>query len=133
MAGHFSRVYALVAAIPSGQVTTYGQIASLLGDPRGARTVGWALHSNPYPGVVPCHRVVNKRGELSGGFAFGGPEVQRSLLEQEGVSFLPDGRVDLERHLWQPDRRDATLMETVLGQRVAPVHRKRVGTWSRSI
>lgn len=100
---HFSRIYQLVSSIPWGEVATYGQIAGLLGDPRGARTVGWALHSNPYPGKVPCHRVVNKRGELSGGFAFGGPEVQRSLLEVEGVTFLPKGRVDLARHLWRPE------------------------------
>ena len=102
MKGYFSRVYHLVASVPYGRVATYGQIAVLLGDPRAARTVGWALHSNPYPGVVPCHRVVNKEGELSGGFAFGGAERQRSLLKEEGVRFLPDGRVDLERHLWRP-------------------------------
>lgn len=100
--GYFSQVYRIVSRIPEGKVTTYGQIASLLGNPRGARTVGWALHSNPYPKVVPCHRVVNKEGELSGGFAFGGWETQRSLLEEEGVRFLTGGRVDLERHLWQP-------------------------------
>ena len=102
--GYFSQVYQIVSRIPEGKVATYGQIAFLLGNLRGARTVGWALHSNPYPGVVPCHRVVNKEGELSGGFAFGGSEKQRSLLEKEGVRFLLDGRVDLERHLWQPGR-----------------------------
>lgn len=102
--GYFSQVYRIVSRIPAGRVATYGQIAFLLGNPRGARTVGWALHSNPYSGVVPCHRVVNKEGELSGGFAFGGWEEQRSLLEKEGVRFLLDGKVDLERHLWQPGR-----------------------------
>jgi methylated-DNA-protein-cysteine methyltransferase related protein len=102
--GYFSRVYQIVSRIPAGKVATYGQIALLLGNPRGARTVGWALHSNPYPKVVPCHRVVNKEGELSGGFAFGGGEKQRSFLEEEGVHFLPDGRVDLKGHLWQPER-----------------------------
>jgi len=102
MKGYFSRVYQLVSSIPYGKVATYGQIAALLGDPRGARTVGWALHSNPDAGRVPCHRVVNRKGELSGGFAFGGVERQRSLLEEEGVHFLPDGRADLERDLWRP-------------------------------
>ena len=101
----FQRVWTIVRLIPYGKVATYGQIAFLLGDPRGARTVGWALHSNPYAKVVPCHRVVNKRGELSGGFAFGGPEKQRFLLEEEGVRFLPDGRVDLARHLWCEEER----------------------------
>ena len=101
MTGYFSRVYQIVSSIPRGKVATYGRIAALLGNVRGARTVGWALHSNPYPGNVPCHRVVNKDGELSGGFAFGGPERQRSLLEQEGVHFLADGRVDLARDLWR--------------------------------
>jgi len=100
--GYFSKVYRIVSTIPPGKVATYGQIAALLGDARGARTVGWALHCNPFPGLVPCHRVVNQRGELSGGFAFGGQERQRCLLEREGVSFLPDGRVDLKRHLWRP-------------------------------
>lgn len=103
-AGYFSQVYRIVSQIPGGKVATYGQIASLLGNPRAARTVGWALHSNPYPKVLPCHRVVNRKGELSGRFAFAGPERQRSLLEEEGVRFLRDGRVDLERHLWQPGR-----------------------------
>jgi methylated-DNA-protein-cysteine methyltransferase-like protein len=102
MKGYFSRVYQLVSSIPYGKVATYGQIAALLGDPRGARTVGWALHRNPDAGRVPCHRVVNRKGELSGGFAFGGVERQRSLLEEEGVHFLPDGRADLERDLWRP-------------------------------
>lgn len=102
MNGYFSQVYQLVSSIPYGKVATYGQIAALLGDARGARTVGWALHSNPYPGVVPCHRVVNKEGELSGRFAFGGPERQRLMLEEEGVHFLADGRVNLEKHLWDP-------------------------------
>ncbi len=100
--GYFSQVYQIVGGIPEGKVATYGQIAALLGNPRGARTVGWALHSNPYSRAVPCHRVVNRAGELSGRFSFGDSEQQRSLLEGEGVRFLFDGRVDLENHLWHP-------------------------------
>ncbi|HEX9015847.1 MAG TPA: MGMT family protein, partial [Chloroflexota bacterium] len=64
--------------------------------------VGWALNSNSAADPCPAHRVVNREGKLSGGWAFGSPDIQRGLLEEEGVSFLPDGRVDLERHLWKP-------------------------------
>lgn len=89
------KVYDQVRRIPAGRVATYGQIAFLTGHPRAARIVGQALHRNPKPGVIPCHRVVFRDGSLAPGFAFGGPEVQRALLEAESVPFLPDGRVDL--------------------------------------
>ena len=94
------RIYEVVKQIPRGKVATYGQVAALAGNPRGARGVGFALHHNPQPGVIPCHRVIFRDGSLCTGFAFGGPEVQRRLLEQEGVCFLPDGRVDLSRFGW---------------------------------
>lgn len=94
------RVYEVVKQIPCGKVATYGQIAALAGNPRGARGVGFALHHNPQPGVIPCHRVVFRDGALCSGFAFGGPEVQRDLLEKEGICFLPDGRIDLARFGW---------------------------------
>lgn len=97
------RVYEMVSRVPQGMVTTYGAIASALGDPRKAREVGWALHAKPKEVAAPAHRVINREGRLSGGWAFGGPEVQRGLLEAEGVTFLPDGRVDLEKHLWRPE------------------------------
>lgn len=97
------RVYAVVRRIPRGMVTTYGTIARALGDPRKAREVGWALHSKPKEVVAPAHRVINREGRLSGGWAFGSSEVQRGLLEAEGVRFLPDGRVDLAIHLWWPE------------------------------
>lgn len=109
----FSRkVYAVVRRIPEGCVATYGQVAALAGAPRGARFVGFALHGNPEPGRIPCHRVVFRDGSLAPGFAFGGPERQRALLEEEGVVFVPpsgeggnagaDGwRVDLGRCLWR--------------------------------
>jgi methylated-DNA-protein-cysteine methyltransferase-like protein len=97
------QVYSLVRRVPRGKVITYGAIARLLGDPRKAREVGWAMaartvHSPP----LPAHRVINARGELSGGPAFGGYEVQRGLLEADGVIFMPDGRVDLDTYLWLP-------------------------------
>jgi len=97
------RVAALVAAIPRGRVTTYGLIAAALGDPRKAREVGWVLYDLPDGHDLPAHRVVNKEGRLSGAWAFGHPELQHDRLVEDGVSFLPDGRVDLARHLWEPD------------------------------
>lgn len=98
--GFFTAVYREVRRIPCGRVATYGQIALLCGSPRASRAVGWALHVNPLPGEIPCHRVVNRTGGLAPAFAFGGQKVQRALLEQEGALFLPDGRVDLSRCLW---------------------------------
>lgn len=96
----FTRIYDIVRQIPRGFVTTYGQIALLLGNPRMSRVVGYALHVNPEPGIIPCHRVVNRFGGLSSAFAFGGDNQQRILLEGEGVAFLEDGRVDMKKHMW---------------------------------
>lgn len=98
--GFFERVYQMVEQVPEGMVATYGQIAKLVGEPRRARYVGYALHVNPRPGIIPCHRIVFADGRLAPGFAFGGPEAQRELLEAEGVSFLADGRVDLPANRW---------------------------------
>lgn len=98
----FERIYAVVQTIPKGKVAAYGEVALLAGNPRWARVVGYALHVNPKPGVIPCHRVVTRNGETSASFAFGGQDMQRVLLEEEGVTFLPDGRVDMEKHRWQP-------------------------------
>lgn len=98
--GFFERVYQMVEQVPEGMVATYGQIAKLVGEPRRARYVGYALHVNPRPGIIPCHRIVFADGRLAPGFAFGGPEAQRELLEAEGVSFLADGRVDLSANRW---------------------------------
>ena len=92
----FQTVYDIVKDIPKGKVVSYGTVARLAGNPRKARQVGWALHVNPFEGVVPCHRVVMKDGSLSRGFAFGGEEVQRALLEKEGVGFDEQGRVRKE-------------------------------------
>lgn len=94
----FEKIYEVVKSIPEGKVATYGQVALLAGNPRWARVVGYALHVNPYPGIIPCHRVVNREGGVAPGFAFGGEGVQRQLLESEGIVFEPDGRIDLEKY-----------------------------------
>lgn len=96
----YQKVYEIVRQIPEGKVTTYGHIAKMLGSPRSSRIVGYALHINPEPFVTPCHRVVNREGRLAPGFAFGGPDVQRQLLENEGVRVNSDNCVDLEKYLW---------------------------------
>ena len=83
MDNFFQRVFDIVKQIPEGRVTTYGQIARMIGEPRKARYVGFAMHQSPgVAGGVPCHRVVFKDGSLAPGFAFGGPEAQRVLLEK---------------------------------------------------
>ncbi len=95
------RIYHLVSLIPSGKVSTYGQLALLAGSPRSARIVGAALAKAP--AGLPCHRVLYRDGSLCCDQAFGGKDVQRKLLEQECIPFLPDGRVDLKCCLWQPE------------------------------
>lgn len=99
--GFFQRVYETVKTIPRGKVATYGQIARLCGNPRMSRQVGWALHVNPEPYVTPCHRVVNRNGRLAPAFAFGGQDVQKKLLTDEGVSFVDEYVVDMEKCRWQ--------------------------------
>ena len=96
----YARIYAVVRAIQRGKVATYGQVARLAGNPRWSRVVGYALHVNPDPEGIPCYRVVDRMGRTSKAFAFGGSDVQRALLEADGVQFLPDGRVDLAACQW---------------------------------
>lgn len=103
--GEFSeKVFEVVRHIPSGKVASYGQVARLIGAPRSARYVGYALHANPDPGAevnnIPCHRVVFKDGSLCKGFAFGGPEEQRRMLEAEGIAFLDATHIDMNACLW---------------------------------
>jgi methylated-DNA-protein-cysteine methyltransferase-like protein len=97
-----AQVYALVKACPSGRVTTYGWIGKALGYPRGARMIGWIMNESPHG--VPAQRVINSKGELSGSWAFGTPDLMRQLLENEGIQFSEDGRVDLKRYGWDPTR-----------------------------
>lgn len=93
--GFFDQVYDLVASIPPGRVMTYGQIAAALANRCSARYVGYAMSSAPRHRNLPCHRVVNRLGEMAGGQLFGGACAQRRMLEEEGAVFTPAGRVDL--------------------------------------
>ena len=95
----FEKIYDVVRRIPKGKVATYGQIATLAGNLHWSRVVGYALHSNPDPEGIPCFRVVNRFGELSSAFAFGGINRQQELLEAEGIE-VRDNKVDLKIYLW---------------------------------
>ncbi len=97
----FQAVWQVVARIPHGRVTTYGHIAGHLGVKSAARTVGWALRAARHADL-PCHRVVNRFGALTGARSFDGPYQMRELLLQEGVAFDEEGCVILARHLWIP-------------------------------
>lgn len=93
----YDRIYRAVQKIPRGYVATYGQIAVMAGNKGYARIVGNALHKNPAPGIIPCHRVVNAKGRLAPCFAFGGTSRQQELLEAEGVEVI-DGFVNLSKY-----------------------------------
>lgn len=99
----FDRVYAVVATIPAGRVMTYGQIAGLLGGVYSARVVGFAMSAAPALLGLPCHRVVNRLGEMAGGMHFGGADEQRRILREEGVPFKANGCIDLEACRYQPE------------------------------
>jgi len=91
----FDKVYDLVALVPKGKVTTYGALAEYIGiDPR---VVGFALHANNDPKNIPCHRVINSKGKISAGFAFGGPNTQKKMLEKEGIEFDRNKTVNLNK------------------------------------
>ena len=96
------RIYDAVKRIPKGCVATYAQVAEEAGDRKMARAVGNALHKNPDLSVIPCHRVVNAKGELAGNYAFGGAWKQGEMLIAEGVEVV-DGRVDLRKFQWKKD------------------------------
>ena len=91
------RIYEAVKKIPKGKVATYADVAEMAGDRKMARAVGNALHKNPDPSTIPCHRVVNSKGELAGEYAFGGAWKQAQILESEGVE-VAEGKVNLERY-----------------------------------
>lgn len=101
----FEKVYGVVEKIPYGCVTTYGTIAAYLGTKSSSRMVGWALNAtrdDPKYNHLPCHRVVNRNGELSGKIHFTG-DVMSERLKQEGVTFIDENTVDLKKHFWDPN------------------------------
>lgn len=96
----FEKIYEVVKRIPKGRVATYGQVAALAGNRRLSQVVGYALHVNPDPENIPCYRVVNRFGEVSRAFAFGGENMQITLLRADGIKVSDEGKVDLEIYLW---------------------------------
>lgn len=96
----FEKIYEVVRQIPKGYVATYGQVAAIAGNKRWARVVGYALHVNPEPDKIPCYRVVNKEGRVSEAFAFGGGNKQIELLKADGVEFVDETHVDMEKYQW---------------------------------
>jgi methylated-DNA-protein-cysteine methyltransferase-like protein len=97
----YLRIYAVVRQIPRGRVATYGQVAALAGLDGHGRRVGYALHSLPSSMKVPWHRVINARGEVSARTSGDSHELQRHLLEAEGIHFDRRGRIDLTKHRWR--------------------------------
>ncbi|MCX8010649.1 MAG: MGMT family protein [Ignavibacteria bacterium] len=98
----FDKVYEVTAKIPYGKVTTYGHIARFCGSKSSARTVGWALNGAKDTGL-PCHRVVNRFGALTGRIHFGDPKLMEDMLRAEGVEFDNQGCVIMEEFLWDPN------------------------------
>jgi methylated-DNA-protein-cysteine methyltransferase-like protein len=104
-----AKIWSVVKLIPRGRVATYGQIAELAGMEGHARQVGYALHALPQGSSVPWHRVINSFGEISARSGDDSHELQRKLLEAEGVEFGHDGRIDLGRYRWEARKSLASL------------------------
>ncbi len=98
----FERVYEVVRYIPYGRVTSYGAIAKYLGETRSARMVGWAMNASTKEEDIPAHRVVNRKGVLSGKHHFQGSNLMQQLLENEGVKVIDNQIVDFENLFWNP-------------------------------
>lgn len=99
----FQRVYAVARLIPYGKVTSYGAIAKALGAARSARMVGWAMNSSHNMEDVPAHRVVNRKGLLTGKHHFDGTNLMQQLLESEGIKIVDNQILNLEHHFWEPE------------------------------
>jgi len=108
----FEKIRTQTSKIPIGKVATYGQIAEMVGT-KDARMVGWALHGNQNP-KIPCHRVIHKDGTLAENFSLGGWQEQRFRLENDGVTFVTEKQVDLEKHLWHPKVDNTKKRRTML-------------------
>jgi len=102
----FERVYEIAKQIPYGKVTSYGAIAKVLGSARSARMVGWAMNSSGKHEDVPAHRVVNRKGLLTGKHHFQGTNLMQQLLENEGIEIVNNQIVDFEKHFWSPEFED---------------------------
>jgi methylated-DNA-protein-cysteine methyltransferase-like protein len=98
----FSKVYEIVKLIPEGKVTTYGLIAQSIGIKSSARMVGWALNAVAGDMSIPCHRVVNRNGELSGKRYFATPNMMQEMLESEGIMVI-DNKIDIKKYIWLPE------------------------------
>jgi len=101
MSEFYQQVYVMVESVPEGSVATYGQIARLVGQPRHARQVGYALAALPDDHDIPWHRIVNAKGEISALPKAGYDDYQRILLEEEGVEFNEHGRIYMKQFQWQ--------------------------------
>lgn len=99
----FERVYVIAKQIPYGKVTSYGAIAKALGTARSARMVGWAMNAAHGKEDVPAHRVVNRKGLLTGKFHFDGTNLMQQLLESEGIEVVNNQIIDFEKHFWTPE------------------------------
>ena len=99
----FERVYAVARQIPYGKVTSYGAIAKTLGTARSARMVGWAMNAAHNLEDVPAHRVVNRKGLLTGKHHFDGTNLMQQLLESEGIVVENNQIMDFEKHFWEPE------------------------------
>jgi methylated-DNA-protein-cysteine methyltransferase related protein len=98
----FELVYEVVKLIPHGRVTSYGAIASYLGSARASRMVGWAMNTAHKFPEIPAHRVVNRKGLLTGKMHFGDATRMQTLLEAEGIEIQNDQIVDFQKHFWNP-------------------------------
>jgi methylated-DNA-protein-cysteine methyltransferase related protein len=99
----FERVYAVVKQIPYGKVTSYGAIAKVLGSARSARMVGWAMNAAHNLEDVPAHRVVNRKGLLTGKHHFDGTNLMQQLLENEGIVVKNNQIINFENVFWEPE------------------------------
>lgn len=99
----FEKVYSIARQIPFGKVTTYGAIAKVLGTARSARMVGWAMNAAHNLEDIPAHRVVNRKGLLTGKHHFDGTNLMQQLLESEGIVVVGNQIIDLEKHFWEPE------------------------------
>ena len=99
----FEKVYVLARQIPYGKVTSYGAIAKALGTARSARMVGWAMNACHNLEDVPAHRVVNRKGLLTGKHHFDGTNLMQQLLECEGIQVVDNQIMDFDTHFWEPE------------------------------